>query len=367
MSDRKLRQAARWQSRIVTLGLATIPAVACVDLFHNTDFADPVSTAGDAGPEVRPPAPRDARSEANEPEPEPVDLCVGNGDTPLVRAEAACRLIGACGGHLATKNYAECVFHALRVFDCTVEPALRATGKRKDYWECATRAANAGSCAKLAVCSENSACFVPPTNPEPFTNCQGDTRFSCDGVSTTPLGRQSCSAIGKTCKNGSCVSGEFATDNCSPAESCGAGGKVMATCVEAVDVGVDCSQFGDSRCIVAGTAAQCTGASDEQADANSCSEGCDANNRSTNCPGGNRATTNCAALGFECKPELSVRTPSDRCTKNIPCNQDRCAGNTVTSCFRGLVRTDDCAAKGLGCILRSDGRDPKVATCTAPN
>ncbi len=344
------------------LGGASV--LACVDLFHATDFqtlCDRDAEACDAAAPV---------VDASVPEAGDVtpDLC---DTTPGDLAESVCARLGACLGPVGFTRFGECSFRARLAYDCQANTALRPRSAVARQWDCLARA---------KTCEEISACVFPsgvqtcrPTGAGTYIACglgaNTSTRVQC-GSSTTPVAVEPCSLGGQTCAT---VDPESKRGECSGVLQAGCTGvprclNTSAVACEKVaggplqDVGLDCASYGAGVCKDYGTQGPtCVPGSE----APSCTslEGrleCDGD-RVRACVNGKLLALDCGRLGLTCveRARRGAWDIASWCSAapdaGLLCDdpEDSCAGGKLLSCRRGQRVEVDCTALGLGACAAS--------------
>ncbi len=348
--------------RVVALGCALGAAaagVACVDLFHATQFdtlcdldasATECATIDAALPDTSPIATPDSAP------PPAVDFCAWTPDVARRNAEHACAWLSACEGALGNNQYGPCIVNALLAYDCTVNRNRPVRGATHDYWACL---ANATSCDAFDACLAPKGKRPCGAFPTPYAQCASvdsgadkDTRNACDpGLdASAPRGVESCAATGQTCAvvdfgscNGSNPSCRDAGTDCT--------GTHLRDCDVAggIDHGIDCASFGEGKCAPGGAAClPSANASTCKVDASITCLGTSA----TSCPAGREEIVDCRELlgdAGACNPKGSGRAwdATRACTAGTCIGEDSCAGSILRSCARGVTFTVDCAAQGL--------------------
>jgi len=361
--------------RLAAALVLVAPAVACVDLFHSTDF-ETLCTKSPPDPSCGPVV--DGAVEASDgeagPKPHP-DFCKWNATEAQTNAERACAFIGACEGPLDSMRFGPCVAAARLVYDCQASRGRRAAGDVDELWGCLSQ---------VTSCGDVDACLFPggavPPCPavnagESFTACSGSVRVQC--ASTTAgrptsiepclAGAQTCTAITKSFSQCTGVGGKACTAaKCSDTSAvvCGTGSSA------AIDVGRDCAKLGGGTCVTTDAGPACSASSDSIA----CEGGyprCDRitfDDLSKACINSREITIDCRAVNAHCIADSgSPTTPEQSCT--VPPTGQSCSGDDtctlgkLVSCASGIKHELDCTSVGLGpCALRPDG----YAHCNAP-
>ena len=151
----------------VVLGLA------CVDLFHDTDFdtlcttspADP-ACASDAA--TAPDVVVEATVDATVPHP---DFCAWTSSQARDQAMRACAWLGACEGAIGESSFGACTIDAQLAYDCSLTPALRPRGIVDAFWACL---------ATVKSCGDVDRCVFPGG----VQDCNLVTSGSFSGTST---------------------------------------------------------------------------------------------------------------------------------------------------------------------------------------
>jgi hypothetical protein len=322
--------------------------VACIDLFHSTDFA----TACDVD------AAACVNANAASLAPFPADFCAWSTDVARANASHACAWLGACASPIGDDAFGDCVVRARLAYDCAANPNRRLrAGAAHDVWDHLWRAS---SCADVL-----GALFPPRTvascaaSSSAYAACAGETTLvSCavdDAGSTITAGVESCAARAQTCvvANGGAVCAG------SPSPCAVEAGTSCTTSTQlqdcetgdagAIDLGVDCTSVGAGAC-VAGAPAACAATGDAGC-APSTTVTCDSNGVATACPSGVVEAVDCRALlgAASCDPTGEGRAwdVARACTAGT-CASDSCQGTMLASCGRGVTFRIDCATVGLG-------------------
>ena len=358
---------------------ALFGAVACVDLFHSTDFAtlcalDADACATEAGADAD--APTDAGPDGTS----PVDFCALTSDETHALAERACGYLGACLGTSADSTFGACMIRALAAYDCAFNPTLRPRGATATLWQCLS---TVSSCDDLALCvfgTRAPSCRADPSATTAYTACNladGSVVVEC-GSEALPLGMSACATRGQTCgridsSNARCMGARGAA--CTGEARCEGTAAVVCRSAGGIDAdeGVDCAAYGDGRCAIddAGLVA-CA----PSADAGACTEGdggaavtCSEDGAfAESCVDGRAVRIHCNAIGLKCNAAgVPANDPVTACETSISAGacstaDDACEGGTLRSCVRGEVFRLACAdVPGLAACAQPDGRS---ATCT---
>jgi hypothetical protein len=355
--------------------------VACVDLFHSTDFetlcnvspTDPrcgtdAAVAGDVVSEV--PA-----VDARPPHP---DFCSWSSTRAETAATRACAWLGACEGALGESAFGKCVARAQLAFDCKANPKLRPAGATDDFWSClatATTCKQVDDCAfpsgQVDACREfASGSFTSCGNANPTTH----VKCAAPGGGR-PVGVEPCAMLGKTCSItdslGSTATCSGTVTSFSPgATACvenACRGTIARNCTgggtSTTDDGFDCASQ-SAKCTLAAGVPACTLAAGAACTPDA-PPSCDGA-RVIACVDGHQVAVDCAVIGLEC--DIARLTGADLFDLTAACalatptctGADRCDGTQLTSCGRGQEYKVDCVSVGLA------GCDATKGACTAP-
>lgn len=352
-------------------GAASALALACVDLFHATNFATlcdfdaSACATTDAGPpDVAAP---------------PADLSLCRA-APAAVAQTVCARLGACVGSLGTTRFGECTVEAQLAYDCEANPGMRPLGDRARLWSCLERAT---TCEAVRSCvfsrSSSQPCDVKGGTVVGCGTANPTTRVACKEGQLTSVAVDTCLATGRTCAAPFANAGGV----CAGRQSDRCGGLSAPACVDTsavdcqavqgaekpVDLGVDCATTGAGTCANTLAGPACLPAAD--AGGAACSEApptCDGKIVRA-CVGNVPLAIDCGKLGLDCvaldtpRPyDLSAycRKPSNDCVEP---DRDVCAGTSVVSCRRGEVITIDCVSSGYGPCQSTRTEN---ATCLEP-
>jgi hypothetical protein len=340
--------------------------VACVDVFHATDF----TTLCLATPS--------ACSDAGALRPSPIaDFCALSRAEAQSRAERACAFLGACRGATETTSFGACMLRALAAYDCGLSPALRPRGANKDLWTCL---ASVGSCSDVDAClfGDAAAPTCGPVSGGTFRAC-ADPRslIECGLPAATnpPVAVVPCTLEGKACieldgTRAQCVGKAGFT--CTGAPRCD--GTAAIRCERetslGADVGVDCAAFGFGVCVADDAGVACAPSPDTPTCTGTSELRCDDAGVARACVAGRELVFDCARIGLDCVGGADTQTISpitacaaraeDRC--DAP---DTCSGDLLRSCARGRAFTISCSSLGLKPCALSAGPTP-VAMCGRP-
>lgn len=344
--------------------LAVAAPLACVDLFHSTDF----ETLHDAG------APADVVSgdAPNDVGPKPlVDFCQWTSEEAKAHAARACAYLGACGGPLGETIFGPCMVHALAAYDCQLNPSLRPNGATNALWSCLSDVKSCGDVQACLGAGATTSCVAVASGS--FTQCgtksDSEVRVECAKPQAgPPAALEPCTLLGKVCEKideSSSMCAGATSDTCSAGIDCAGSSAVDCRIVgtKTYDFGIDCAAFGAGKCVLddAGAiAAACA----PRASAPDCDGGatvtCDEDGGvpvgiARSCVGGKEIVLDCARLGVACdvttKP-VPAYDPMQACADRVDgggCNRaDTCTAGTLKSCAQGIEFQVDCAAVGLG-------------------
>jgi hypothetical protein len=305
-------------------------AVACVDLFHDTD---------------RPLPPADAGVDA------PVVL------SPKDRAINACARLVACQQGFGSPT-GECITNAILAYDPTAAPNRPLRGATKDYWTCLDAAK---SCDDVSTCIFGGpAPACSDERGDSYTQClandTGGVRLNCTG----PLQRvqaDPCIATGRRCSSTAVTEGFCTATAKVGCPDAGCTGTVLHECYETggntYDLGIDCAAFGDGTCVERPDASPvCKPSSNTTCSPASDSVTC-TGPKAYGCPSGFPEVVDCSAFpGATCTPPTGgkPRDVARACRNSEPaCTQDECLpdGN-LQACVGGYKVQIDCRAIGLG-------------------
>ncbi len=373
--------------RVATLTIASTLAgglmAGCIDLFHSTDFdslcmvdatactrADG-SLLSDAGTD----APREdvMRADADASPLPPTDFCGWTRQTAHDNARHACAWLGACAGPFGNNVFGTCLDHALRTYDCTLNPNRKILGEAHAYWDCLWQAT---SCSDVTRCvfprgvvppcdvsSEFPACAAQDAHPE-----NANTRIAC-AKQSVPVAFENCVGVGQTCSasQAECAGVESACT------SSRCDGQHLRDCTDGgLDFGVDCALYGAGTCTFgdAGPACIATGGG---ACAKSSNIACDAG-VATGCPSGVNEAIDCRNLMEDAGTclETAPGRPWDVSRACVP-NDDAGCGEAclpdggLVACHRGKPVGIACNAFGLGeCQMLSLLAKPAKPACKKP-
>lgn len=356
---------------VITGGAFVTFGIACVDLFHGTDFEtlcsrspDDPQCVGDAATlrDVVVETPVDARR------PHP-DFCAWTSAEARLQALRACAWLGACEGPLGESAFGPCVVHAQLAYDCTANPSLRPRGETDELWSCL---------ATATTCSDVDQC-VFPAGAEPcravasgsFTACGSKAnravRLRCAnplegraaGVEPCAMLARTCSTedqsaaacsgtTGFSCTRSDCV-GTSAVD-CNPAGT------------RTFDRGIDCAKVGAGACVQSDAGPVCAASLGATSCTAERTPKCDGE-VATACVAGSDIRVDCSVLGLPCDDSLPIAAydPAAACARRAGaadfCSApDTCTGTRLQSCGRGTLQEVDCTSVGLGGCKEANGR-----------
>lgn len=368
------------------LAASGLPLLACVDLFHATDFetlctASPTDPACDAATDAAAKPDVDG-SEAADGAPAHPDFCAWNTAEARKQALRACAWLGACEGPLGESVFGPCVVRAQLAFDCTANPALRPRGEVDAFWGCLSTVASCGDVDRCVFpggvqdCNEvltgsSSACGGDATGTGPVA-ANKRTRVECSGPKGRAVGVEPCVMLGKTCSkenDSTATCSGTAGFDCTTSQ-CSSSSAVNCTLAgtRTIDRGLDCSGYGDGDCVLTTTGSPSCAPSDA---ATRCTDeappACDGTDVTT-CIANRETRVHCNLLGLPCDVSEPVEPsdPSAACVdrSGITCaGSDACEGLLLVSCGRGARFSVNCQKVGLGaCKVAANGR----AACGAP-
>lgn len=338
-----------------SIGIALV-AVACVDLFHDTDF--PTLCATDPAECTTPDD--DAAVDASDEVPT-TPLCSGDPEVARSLAAGICARLGACGHALGANAFGECMIETLAATDCAARPEMPVRGDLDRLFRCLSRAKS---------CEDTRGCLFPAAPPQAcrcapeqgcdasFVACQegenAAVRFVCPVAGGTPTTTESCLLSGT-----GCVRDNPATARCGVSGACIAGCKDgVARGCDGADVSRNCRLYGQGACKdVLDVGAFC-----EPLPRQSCAEdtGLTCEGKvARSCVTGHLETVDCARLGLGCI--ASDRVPldlTDACEGPIVASEDAdladagdctesCAEGVITSCARGATFVARCQDFGF--------------------
>lgn len=357
-------------SFLVAAGCCAAFFVACVDIFHSTDFATLCSeTPADAGcePDGAVTNPRnDATTSEGGPDIKPIDFCAWSTKEARAQAIRACAWLGACEGTIGENAFGTCAIQAQLAYDCEANPSLRPSGESLNLWTCLAQAKTCDDVDGCVFPSGRSPCGAVPNGS--YTACEARSsvlvRCSSPGGGRAS-GVQPCAMFGKTC-----VKQDDSAASCAGSAPIGCGtkdcqGTSAVECPEgplSLDRGVLCTNMGGGTCTPTAAGPTCT----PGAQAGPCTDegstpSCMGATRVGLCVGGRGVSIACNNLNLECVDATNT-SPYDlasacvgRTGVDAPCEDDKCVGTHLHSCLRGPVHDVDCEALGLRGCVSEDG------------
>jgi len=332
--------------------------VACIDLFHGTDFESACDLDASAcgavdasvGIDATPP-PQDAGSDA------PTDFCQWIPTTAAAYAVHACAWLGACEGALGDDAFAPCMLHAMLAYDCAANPNRPVLGAAHAYWDCLWQVQTCGDvdhCVEPSgtheTCADDDAGYVA-CDPEAGTlvACAADLANG-----SPPTAVESCVPLGQTCSpSGVATCIGSATPCADVGTSCE--GTALHDCDPdggPTDYGVDCASFGSGSCVGSGACGAVDGGSCTPTTDVTCDGGL-----AMGCPSGTTEQVDCnAVLGQPSATTTCDETAPGRpwdvsraCSMGTCQTGDSCGtdGKTLLSCTRGASVSIDCTLQGF--------------------
>lgn len=357
-----------------------VMGLACVDLFHGTDFetlctrtpADPScgATDGNVAPEAG-----DGGIDASPSHP---DFCKWSSAEAKNQALHACAWLGACEGPLGESAIGPCVMRAQLAFDCQATPSLRPRGAADNFWACLS---TAQSCADVHRCvfpGGVQSCGGVKGGGTSIACGTGDNssvRIECIGAAPgRAKGIEPCAMLGKTCSpegQGSATCTGARAFGCAKSECAGTSAvDCQPINTRTIDRGVDCASYGGGECkrvSADGGGFACV----PGAGAPTCTiEGfptCEGKTV-TACVGGKDIRVDCSRLGLSCDAtKATLQELSMGCQSPDPPScavSDKCVSDDLLeSCGRGALVQVDCKSQKLGkCQIGPTGS----AFCTPP-
>jgi len=357
--------------RAFVVAVAVLAPLACVDLFHSTDFADNTAKTDAATQD----AATDVEAGPSGPKPL-VDFCAWTPEEARAHATRACAWLGACEGPVGESVFGQCMLHALWAYDCSFNPTMRPLGRTRAMWSCLS---DTKSCAEVDACvfpDAPSKCNAVASGS--FTACGGDLLLECgrreEGRATAV---DPCPLVGRACttKDPSTALCSGVKKDCSLGIECSGTAAVDCRNENAllVDHGVDCAAFGAGSCAGDDAGVGCVPSEDAGAcdDAGTIALACTDAGVVTSCVGGRALAIDCTKLGLPCDVTTKAIAPYEplaACAERLDAGRcasaDDCTGTTLHSCAQGASFTVDCASVGLGtCEKVSTGA---LARCTSP-
>jgi hypothetical protein len=336
--------------------------LACVDLFHGTDFetlctrtpADPACGTTDAAmaPDVV-----EASSDAAVPRP---DFCKWNLSEAKDQATRACAWLGACEGTIGQSAFGECAVAAQLAYDCGLTPVLRPRGAVDAFWACLATVQSCGDVDRCVFPAGVQECVAVPSGSTSAcgTTSNDGVRLECAGPAGRARGVEPCAMVGRTCApedtSSSTCAGKLAFA-CTKS-ACSGTSRVDCTTVgpRMLDRGVDCAGFGSGKCVDSDAGPYCEPTKGSATCTTDTLPKCDGNFVVDTCLGGDHLRIDCDRLGLPCDAsQLTSIDPTGACVKRGTgaCSPgvDTCTTpNVLRSCGRGVFFEVDCASMGLG-------------------
>lgn len=353
----------------VVLGLA------CVDLFHSTDFEtlctrspnDPeCGGSGDAAPDGN----SDGGSDADAARPHP-DFCAWSSSEARVQAVRACAWLGACEGPLGESAFGPCVVRAQLAFDCGATPSLRPRGAVDAFWGCLATVKSCGDVDGCVFPAGVQDCVAVPVGSSSACGtlaANAAVRLKCAGPAGRAAGVEPCVMLGQTCSPE-----DPSTSRCSGTRGFACivnecAGASLIDCTSAgvrlLDRGIDCAGYGGGGCLAGDAGLFCTpGDRATTACPVQAAPACDGPGV-TSCVGGKEIRVACDRLGLPCDVSQAVAPydPTAACVDRdagacSPAAPDTCIGDTLESCGRGALYQVSCGTVGLDkCKIDGSGR-----------
>lgn len=347
----------------VVLGLA------CVDLFHGTDFetlcthspADPAcGTDAASAPDVA-----DASVDSAVPRP---DFCAWSSREAQDQAKRACAWLGACEGALGESSFGTCTVDAQLAYDCSLNAALRPRGSVDAFWACLATVKSCGDVDRCVFPGGVQDCVAVPTGSTSAcgTVANKSVRLECAGPSGRARGVEPCAMLGKTCApedtSSSTCSGKLGFTCTKNACS----GTAVVDCTPAgvrmLDRGTDCAGHGAGKCVEGDAGPYCAPNGGTTSCAQDSPPKCDGTSIVDTCVGGEKIRIDCSKVGLPCDvSQLTSIDPTGGCVNrgagSCTPGTDTCTSDAVLrSCGRGAFFEVDCASVGLGkCAVNTAG------------
>lgn len=350
------------------IGVASV--VACVDLFHSTDFPtlcdhDAAACAPDEGGPVDALAPDAGPAE-------PIDLCASSAAVARRQAERTCAYVGACLGPLEDTRFGECMMRALAAFDCSFNPSLRPRHATAVLWDCLSKASTCeavelcvfGMPAPQCLSGQYSACNLEPDGHGSFD--AGSVLVECRDKA--PAGMNLCTLRGRSCARvdgtKSICAGTHGASCTGPARcedtfavQCRSFGGVDA------DEGMNCDLVGDGRCVKGGAGVACAPIATAPTCSGSAQIVCSDGGVAESCVAGSAVQIDCAAIGQDCSSDGVLPIDPIAACQNMDAGaacadtNDDCIANTLVSCVRGTRFELECdRVPGLHVCSKAKGR-----------
>jgi len=356
----------------VVLGLA------CVDLFHGTDFetlctTTPTDPACVSDAATAPDVVEAASVDAAPPHP---DFCAWSSREAQDQAKHACAWLGACEGTIGESSFGACTIDAQLAYDCSLTPALRPRGSLDAFWACLATVKSCGDVERCVFPSGTQGCIAVATGSTSAcgTKLNDSVRLECAGPAGPARGVEPCTMVGKTC-----TAEDPSTATCSgklgfACTKSGCSGTSLVDCqpagIRMLDRGFDCAGVGSGECVESDAGPHCVpGKKGTTACTTEKPPTCDGNSVVETCLDGENMRIDCSLLGLPC--DTSLLTSNDPTTACVKLGAGACTPGSDTcesasllrSCGRGVLYEVDCASVGLGkCVVNVAGH----GACTRP-
>lgn len=347
--------------------------VACVDLFHSTDFgngtdctADPSSCAAETG------SAGDSGRDPPKPDSGPAfDFCSWkSSEEAQAHAAKACALLGACLGPLGGNTFGQCWEDAALAFDCNGNPGLRPAGAADEFWRCLAEADSCDATAECVFPGGTPVCNIDGGGT--FTGCVGGStaRVECSATDAGPSAVEPCLAANQTCDK---IDNSTAACAGSAGVDCAVGSRCEGThaidCSNAgfptQDLGLDCANVGRGACVTVDGGPVCLPLESDDSECTADEPFHCVGNVLRGCYKGSRISLDCGAFQRACDSTFATGyAPFGACRENpTTCPApDSCDGKFIVSCGTGgHAQKYDCSEANLGpCRVLANGN----AACT---
>lgn len=348
---------------IALVGLGSIAAAACVDLFHDTSFTLPDPIDASLSDVTAPP---DAAPDASG----PIDFCALDAGVGVTLAKRACALLAACQTPFGRSATGRCLEAALPAMECRAAPGRAVVGSALLYYQCL---------AVARTCTDVERCISPSVVPGTCATDGGNVTRCLPGAEEHAVrvdcpkpgalaGSESCAAAGQVCTQqgtflGACT-GIGGLDGCKKTgckdgrylQRCADGGSDAGT----RDDGHDCSLFGLGQCADTDAGPACVPSGPACADV---AVTCLGNTVAKGCVAGHEEVIDCAIFGASCQTgsldagRLDVLRAC--AVKRDGGCEDKCGSSTqLSACSLGHIIDIDCPTLvGGPCVtvLTSEG------------
>ncbi len=327
----------------IAAGAIAALAFACVDLFHDTDFAStpPIDAST---PEAKADAPSATGDAA------PLDFCTLDPNDAKARAQRACAMLAACQTPFGKNATGACLERALPAIGCKMAPGRVARGSALEFYRCLVAASSCDDVARCVFKTEKETICVKEAGA--FTQCvpsTGAPALRADCFNEGPAVAEPCSDLGQICSG----EGDY-LGLCTGKK--GRSGCTIGGCVDTFvvrcnrdggDDGYDCALFGAGSCVATDAGGACVpnGQGCEVKPVE-----CDSQGLVTGCIGGKLDRLSCSLFDGTChdagaRAALDVREVC-RVPGDAGCDIDRCSSNVdqLTACVLGNRITIDCKA-----------------------